>query len=160
MVLTGAMLLGTVISSRLKRRAEVLEEIVAFITAVGLEIEFMSLPVYEILRKMAEFDGCKHLDFVSICLEKMEKGEDFKNSWAFGVVSSLLPLRQDEREKLKRLGFVIGTSDAEGQRAMLSLYGSYFSAFSNKARQDYEKYGKTSITLSTVAGMGAFILII
>lgn len=158
MVLIGSVLSGIVISSRLKKRVEILEAIEIFISSVGLEIEFISLPVYEILCKTVRLEGCKGLDFIAVCLEKMKKGDDFRASWIFGVDKSLLPLKAEEREKLKSLGSLIGTSDAEGQRAMLSLYKSYFSAFSNKARQDYEKYGKTSITLSALLGAGILIL--
>lgn len=159
MVLTGSVLLGMMISARLKKRMDMLEAVGLFISSVSLEIEFVSLPVYEILRKISAFESCKSLDFVTLCLEKMEKEEDFRNSWAYGVENSLLPLKAEERRKLKSLGTVIGTSDAEGQRAMLSLYASYFSSFSKKARQEYEKYGKTSITLSALAGVGLLILI-
>lgn len=158
MVLIGAVLLGTVISSRLKKRAEMLEAVEIFISSVSLEIEFISLPVYEILRKITGFEGCKGLDFIIPCLEKMEKGEDFRASWVHSVEESSLPFKAQEKEKLKSLGSVIGASDVEGQRAMLSLYGNYFSDFSKNARRDYEKYGKTSITLCTLSGIGVLIL--
>ncbi len=156
--MVSAVLLGMRASCRLKKRAEILEAVEIFISAVSLEIEFISLPVYEILRKILGFDSCKSLDFISFCLAEMENGEDFRASWIKGVDFSALPFRQEEKEKLKGLGSLIGTSDAEGQRNMLSLYGSYFSAYRNVAQKEYEKYGKTSITLSAVMGMGIFIL--
>ncbi|MBQ7861254.1 MAG: stage III sporulation protein AB [Clostridia bacterium] len=159
MVLTGAVLTGMMISSRLKKRVEILEAVEIFISSVSLEIEFVSLPVYEILRKTACFEGCKELDFIGHCLSKMEGGEDFKSSWAAGVELSALPFKREEKEKLKSLGALIGTSDAEGQRAMLSLYGSYFSFFSDNARKECEKYGRTGISLSVLLGLGILILL-
>ena len=154
----SAVLLGMRASSRLKKRTEILEAVEIFISAVSHEIEFIGLPVYEILRKISFFDSCKCLDFIGICLVEMEKGEDFRASWCKGVDLSDLPFKREEKEKLKSLGSLIGTSDAEGQRNMLLLYGSYFSSFRNTAQKEYEKYGKTSITLSVVTGMGIFIL--
>lgn len=156
--MVSAVLLGVRASCRLKKRAEMLEAVEIFISAASLEIEFISLPVYEILCKISGFDSCKELDFISFCLAEMEKGEDFRYSWVKGIDLSELPFRRDEKEKLKGLGSLIGTSDIDGQRNMLSLYGSYFSAYRNTAQGEYERYGKTSITLGAVMGMGIFIL--
>lgn len=154
----SAVLLGMRVSFRLKKRTEILESVEIFISAVSLEIEFISLPVFEILRKISVFDSCKSLDFISFCLDEMEKGEDFRNSWIKGIDQSALPFKREEKEKLKSLGSLIGTSDTDGQKNILSLYGSYFSTFRNIAQMEYDKYGKTSITLSVVMGLGIFIL--
>lgn len=159
MVLTGAVLWGLIISSRLKKRVEMLEAVEVFISAVSLEIEFISLPVYEILQKITASESCRTLDFIRICLDKMDEGENFKNAWLYSVDSSSLPFKAEESEKLRSLASLIGASDSEGQKAMLTLYLSYFSAFCDKARREYEKYGKSVITLSTVTGMAVLILI-
>lgn len=158
MVLAGSVLLGMTVSLRLKKRVEILEAVEIFISAVSLEIEFISLPVYEILKKISAFESCRELDFINSCTEKMKNGEDFRSSWVQSVELSELPLKGEEKEKLKSLGSLIGTSDVKGQSAMLSLYSSYFSVFGDKARREYEKYGKTSVTLGTLFGTGVFIL--
>lgn len=160
MVLASVIFSGITMSLRLKKRSEFLSEILLFISQVSMEIEFVSLPVLEILRKIEAGECCKNLDFIAICLENIQLGEDFFYSWKKGVCDSRLPMKKEEREKLKNLGGMLGTSDASGQRAMLSLYKSYFSAFYDKAVQEYDKYAKMLVTLSVVAGTGIFILII
>jgi len=151
---------GVMMSLRLKKRSEFLGEILLFVSQVSMEIEFASLPVPEILKKIKVGECCKNLDFIALCLENMQSGEDFFYSWKKGVNESRLPMKKEERDKLKNLGSMLGTSDAQGQSALLSLYKSYFSAFYDKAVSDVEKYGKMCLTLSVVLGTGIFILII
>ncbi len=147
-------------SSRLKKRCLFLSETVLFFSQVSLEIEFVNLPVFEILKKIESVKCCKSLDFIGFCLEKMKTGKDLFCSWSESVEQSSLPMKKEERDKLKNLGSMLGTSDAYGQRAILSLYKSYFSAYYDKALLEYEKYAKMCVTLSAVAGVGIFILII
>lgn len=151
---------GVTISLRLKRRSEFLGEILLLISQIGVEIEFAGMPVLEILKKIQRGCCCKSLDFIALCLESTQSGEDFFCSWKTGVDASCLPMKKEEREKLKNLGAMLGTSDATGQRAMLTLYKSYFSAFYDRALREHEKYARMCVTLSAVAGAGIFILII
>ncbi len=147
-------------SSRLKKRTVFLSETVMFISQVSMEIEFVSLPLFEILKKIAVGSCCGCLDFIPLCIDKWEKGEDFSGSWESSVENSSLPMKKEERQKLKNLGGLLGTSDINGQKNMLKLYSSYFSAYYAKAMKEYEKYGKMCVTLSVVMGTGIFILFI
>lgn len=151
---------GITMSLRLKRRSEFLGEILLFVSQVSMEIEFISLPLPEILKKIYDGECCRNLDFVAFCLENMRSGEDFFSSWKNGIEVSRLPMKKEEREKLKNLGSLLGTSDAKGQSALLSLYKSYFSAFYERAVSDEQRYGKMCVTLGIVLGTGVFILIL
>ena len=146
-------------SSRLKRRSTFLGETVMFISQACTQIEYLNLPLFEILQKTACGNCCKSLDFIPLCLEKWEKGEDFSLCWESSVEASALPMKKEERQRLKNLSQLLGTSDAAGQKNVLTLYGSYFSAYHERAVSEYEKYGKMYITLSTVMGTGIFILL-
>ncbi len=160
MVLASVIFTGVMLSLRLKKRKEALCETVMFISQVSMEIEFVSLPLFEILKKIAECDCCKSLDFIPLCIENRKRGEDFSVCWEAAVEASCLPMKREERQKLKSLSGLLGTSDASGQKNMLSLYGSYFSSYYQNAVKEYEKYGKMCVTLSVVMGTGIFILLI
>ncbi len=149
---------GIMMSLRLKKRCVFLSEILLLISQLGLEIEFINLPVLEILKKIESGECCRNLDFITVCIDNVSMGEDFFYSWKKGVEASCLPMKKEEREKLESLGSMLGTSDSSGQRAILSLYESYFSAFYDKARLAEEKYAKMYVTLSVVTGVGVFIL--
>ena len=159
MVLVSAMLLGMRISSRLKVRSDFLSETVLFISRVGMEIEYVNLPVFGIMKKIEQSECCKNLDFIPGCIRELKKGEDFYFSWHKAVKESALPMKKEEKEKLLSLGSLIGTSDAEGQIALLALYKDYFSHFQKRAGEEYEKYGKMCITLSGIVGAGIFIML-
>lgn len=151
---------GVMLSSRLKKREVFLGEAVMFISQVSMEIEFVGMPLFEILKKIADGGCCKSLDFISGCIENRKKGDDFSACWERAVENSSLPLKTEERQKLKSLSGLLGTSDVSGQKNMLSLFNSYFSTYYEKASRENEKYGKMCITLSVVVGMGIFILLI
>ena len=145
-------------SYRLKRRDVFLGETMMFILQVSVEIEYINLPLLEILKKTSAGNCCRSLDFLNHCVDAFEKGEDFSVCWESSVEGSLLPMKKEERQKLKSLGDLLGTSDVAGQKNVLSLYGSYFSAYHEKAVKEYEKYGKMYVTLGVVLGTGIFIL--
>lgn len=151
---------GVMMSLRLKKRCVFLSETLLFISQVSLEIEFVNLPVFDILRKIESDGCCRSLDYIGLCVGKMQSGKALLSSWNESVEQSALPLKREEREKLKNLGSMLGTSDAQGQRAVLSLYKSYFTVYYEKALLEYEKYARTCVTLGIAAGVGFFILII
>ena len=157
--MASVMFLGVGISSRLKKRSVFLAEAVMFISRVSMEIEYVNLPLFEILKKINESGCCRSLDFIPSCISLWEKGEDFSFAWQNSLKNSALPMKKEEKAKLFDMGDMLGMSDAEGQRAMLSLYAEYFSAYSTRAAEEYGKYGKMCITLSAVTGTGLFILL-
>ncbi len=160
MVWVSFLLLGMNISLRLKKRRDFLSETVVFLSIARLEIEYVSLPVFEILKSVEKSGTCKNLDFISICLNEKEKGEDFFFSWLNAIESSDLPFSKQEKEKLKSLGGLLGTSDTAGQRSILSLFSESFAVYQKKATEAYDKYGKMSVALSGIIGMGVFILML
>lgn len=156
----STVLMGVTVYLRLKQRTVFLNEVVMLISRFNMEIGYINLPLFEILKKTAESQCCKNLDFVYSCLSDWENGEDFNQSWKNAVSQTSLPVKKEEREKLISMGSMLGTSDADGQRAMLALYKQYFSLFEQKACQECEKYGKMSVTVSVIVGLGFFIMML
>lgn len=159
MVLIGVILLGTNTSLRLKKRWEFLEETVVFFASAALEIEYIKLPVLDILKKFRETGNCKNLDFISVCIDESENGLSFCDSWFKALELTTLPLRKEEKDKLRSFGLVFGKSDVYGQMSILSLYKEYFIVFADKARLEYEKYGKVCVNISVIIGLGIFIIL-
>lgn len=159
MVLVSALLMGMSLSLRLKRRRDYLYETVAFLTSAEIGIEYVRLPVTDILKNFQSSGGCKSLDFIDGCILYCDEGEDFFVSWKRAVEASLLPMKKQEKEKLVSLGGLLGTSDASGQRSILALFVKTFSLYREKAEEEYEKYGRMTIALSLAAGLGIFIFL-
>lgn len=152
-------LMGANVSLRLKKRCIILEQVVVFITNAGIDIEYVNLPIYEILYSIQKSEVCNNLDFLDFCINEWETGESFYLLWLNGINKSDLPFKKDEKEKLKSLGQFIGTSDVQGQKNILALYKVYFDDFKDKARAEYEKYAKMSVMVSVVSGIGFFIIL-
>lgn len=160
MLLASVMLVGMSFSCRLKKRKEFLGETVIFIQSLKLEIEFISIPVFDALDKISKSGMCSNLDYIGSCISRLSEGEDFSVAWNEAVALSALPFKRQEREKLKGLGNLIGTSDTKGQSSVLSLFSENFTFYQKRADETYEKYGKTSITVSAMLGAGIFILLL
>lgn len=160
MVWASILITGMNLSLRLKIRKDFLGEIVVFLMTAIVEIDYISLPVTEILKKVRSNGACKKLDFIGICIDETEKGEDFDFAWSRAVDLSALPFTAEEQKKLISLGSLIGTSDVAGQRSILTLYSDTFREYHRKAEEIYTKYGKICIVVSGFLGMGIFVLMI
>ena len=159
MVSVSVLLLGMSLYSRLKMRKAFLAEILLFLSNVKIEIEYINLPVYQMLNKIHSSGICKNLSFISSCIKKIDQGEDFSTAWYESVSNSFLPMKKEEREKLSGLGNFLGASDLQGQISLLSLFYENFSAYYKKADEDFEKYGKMCVTVSCIVAVGIFIFI-
>ena len=67
--------------------------------------------------------------------------------------------KKEERENLKGLGSFLGASDIHGQMSLLSLFYETFSVYHKKAVEDFEKYGKMCVAVSSMVAIGIFIFI-
>ena len=160
MVWASILTLGMNLFLRLKKRKDFLAETIMFLTTVIVEIDYINLPVTEILKKIQSNGSCRKLDFISVCITETEKGEDFDQAWLRAVSVSGLPLLREERNKLISMGNLIGTSDAEGQKSILRLYSDFFSSYYGKAEEEYIKYGKICISVCGFIGLGIFMIIL
>ena len=160
MVWVSMLIVGTDISLRLKKRRDFLSEIVVFFTTVIVEIDYVNLPLTDILRKVTSSGACGRLDFIGECIAETENGEDFNIAWTESVRRSALPFTRREREKLISLGGLLGTSDAQGQRSILALFSRSFELYSKKAESTYLRYGRLCITVSGFLGMGLFVIML
>ncbi len=160
MVWVSMMLVGMNLSLRLKKRRNFLAETVVFFTTAIVEIEYVNLPLTDILKKLKSSRVCEHLDFIDKCISETENGEDLNIAWADSVKASSLPFTREEREKLISLGGLLGTSDAQGQRSILTLFSETFNLYCKKAEETYSKYGRICVTVSGFLGMGVFVMML
>ena len=154
------LLAGMNISLRLKKRRDFLSEIVVFLNTAIVEIGYVNMPLTDILRKATASGICGRLDFIDDCICRTANGEDFNIAWTKSVSRSALPFTLHEREKLISLGGLLGTSDADGQRAVLTLFLHSFELYGERAENVYSKYGRLCLTVSGFLGMGIFVIML
>ncbi len=149
---------GFAASLRLKKRKSCLSQVLLFLSAVKVEIEFTLLPLCDIIDNLLKENVCGELDFLFCVREKTEGGMSFKQAWESSVRESSLPIKHEEREKLLSLGALLGTSDCKGQKAVLSLYGEFFGAYCQAAQSACERYSKMYMLSGFLSGAFVFII--
>jgi UDP-N-acetylglucosamine pyrophosphorylase len=107
LVSVSVLLLGMSLYSRLKKRKVFLGEILLFLSNVKIEIEYINLPLYQVLKKIQYSGICRNLSFISSCVKKIDQGEDFSEAWFESVSNSFLPMKKEERENdLEEVSFM------------------------------------------------------
>lgn len=124
------------------------------------EIEFLSLPLPMIIKKLCESELFKELDFLFVCLDKLFACDDFPAAWSNSVDSSQLPFKKHEKEKLRQLCLILGTSDRESQSQVLELYCEYFRSFCNEAEEYKKKYSNCAVVCGAFFGCLMFVLLL
>ncbi|MGN1417874.1 MAG: hypothetical protein ACI4W6_00930, partial [Acutalibacteraceae bacterium] len=92
MKFTGAVLVfavmsatGIMISSHLKKRRQLLEKTLLFISSMKLDFEYSVLPLDRILEKYADSQTYSSIYFIRQCYDEIKKGEDFPKAWKKSV---------------------------------------------------------------------------
>ena len=123
-------------------------------------LQYLNIPVYEMLMQISEKDYLKELCFIKECCSLMADGTDFPVAWRNALISANQLYKREEKEKLLQLGENLGTSNAENQLKILNMQTSYFETFLQSAEENNKKYSTMVITLSVLFGCMVFILII
>lgn len=141
-------------SAALKRRAELLGELVVMLKLFGIEIRCCAYPLDEL---------CERAEgrFAELVRAAREHCPDIRSAWeracsqmrgsGYGAA---------ETELMRELGKSLGTSDIAGQETLLALHGERLSALYEQAAADYAKKGKTFRSVGLLCGAGAAVLLI
>lgn len=148
------------ISFRLKKRVQLLNTILLFISQLEIYIEFLSLSLPQIVKEASKNVLYQDLDFIITCDSYLNGSLDFPQAWLMSVSESKLPFNKQEKEKLIQLFSVLGTSDIDGQKQMLSLYKGYFQQYCDEAAENQKKYGNLSVVCGVFMGCLLFVLLI
>ncbi len=152
--------LGLSCAHNLKVRASLLEKTCMLIRQMIIETEYLSLPIYDLLRKLSQNSQLSSLDYIRETCELVKNREDFPVAWRKAVKKTSLKYKSEEKDKLLLLGENIGKYDLEGQLTVLKIYSAYFDAYSKDAKTKLQKYGNMSALLGTLVGSMLFILLI
>lgn len=147
-------------SAVLKKRTVLLQETVAFLTNLRIELLYSEDSLIRLLRRMSELSMCRNLDYISLCLDLTERGGTFSESWKTALQSSRILYTREEKSKLSSLGELLGTTDAESQSTILNLYIEYFRQFLEGAEAANERYSRLFSALGFVSGFGIFIMVL
>lgn len=127
---------------------------------IKIQLKFLNLPVYDILRLISDKDYLKKLLYISDCHTMISSGEDFHKAWQRAIKDTRLPYKREEIERLLHLGQNLGVSDLENQLSILTINSEYFDEYIAKAKLEEKKYGNLTATLGALSGCMIFILLL
>lgn len=142
-------------SSQLKKRAHLLSELSQMVADISLGIRYTAPTLDELSEG---FTGV----FGALLREARQSEPDIKAAWeaASAGLSALPYAERSEAELMSGLGRELGTCDAEGQLAILSMYAEKLKRLSAEAEQNAKVRGKLFRSVGTLLGAGVAILIL
>ena len=167
MRLLGAVLLwisltsvGVICSTKLKKHIAVLEKTLVMLEEMKLQLNFLNVPIYELLSNISEKEYLKELSYLKECCENISKGADFPIEWKKALEKTSHLYKTEEIERLLQLGSNLGASSTENQLSILNMQTAYFGEFLENAKDKSRKYGNTFTVLGALSGCMVFLLVI
>lgn len=157
---TSLICAGVAYSVKLKSRVELLEKTKLMIEEIKMQLNFLNLPVYEIMKSISKKDYLNKLVYIKDICNMVEEGKDFHFAWLTAMENTYLPYKSEEIERLLHIGLNLGVSDTDNQISMLTLNSKYFDEYIVKAKQQDKKYGNLTMTLGALSGCTIFILLL
>jgi stage III sporulation protein AB len=143
---------GAYYSLRLKKREETLRELTQMLCEMSILIRHRRLSVGEIFSELERYEFIANIG-------DSENTRRWRDNWNY-VADGLTYLKAEERNVLKSVGATLGTSDADGQLAMLKANAELLEGFRAEAYKEYLAKGKLYRTCGVLAGIFAAIMII
>ncbi len=151
---------GVNYAHELRQRVKLIDKTVMLIKQIKIEIEFLHLPVFEMVEKISSSDSFDFLDYLDNCRRLILSGMDFPLAWEKAIKETNLKYTKTEKDKLLLLGESLGASDIQSQLSILNVYESFFCDCVTQARAKEKKYANLYITLGVLFGSMMFIIII
>ncbi len=132
------------------------------LSAIRSRLEFICIPVYDLLDALSDDRRLKNLEFIKICRSKCKEGEPFPSAWAVAVESSAARchLSGPDIAMLCEFGQSIGTTDLNGQLAVCELYTGLFNERLEGYRTTKAKYTGVLPPLGFLGGLAVSVLLI
>ena len=157
---TSLICVGATYSINLKKRINLLENTVLMIEEMKIQLSYLNLPIYDILKTMKDKDYLKILSFIGASYHLMESGYDFNIAWQMAIEDTRLQYKREEKERLLHLGMNLGVSDTDNQLCILNLDKEYFLEYISKAKLKDKKYGNLTMSLGVLSGCMIFVLLL
>lgn len=142
-------------SSDLKKRVQLLSELSQMTAGMALEIGYTAPTLDELAQ------GCRGA-FAQLLRQELSETDDIHAAWSAATkrLSGYGFCGDEEAELLLKMGAGLGTSDAEGQLSMLSMYREQLSQLKTDAEERFRVKGKLMRSVGTLLGAGIAVLIV
>ena len=162
MITLSCTLLGRYAAHRAVQRCQTVESILVMLAAVRSRLEFICMPVYDLLDALCADGRLKTLGFIEECRKKCSGGEPFPAAWSCAVEGAAKQCRLTAADtaRLCEFGQSIGTTDLSGQLAVCELYSGFFTERLGECRAAKAKYAGMLPPLGFLGGLAVSVLLI
>ena len=152
--------MGAAYSINIKKHIRILEKTLLMIEEMKVLLQYLNIPVNEIINTLCRKDYLKELEYLEKCRLYLCDGTDFPAAWKNSLHGTSHLYKSAEIERLLHLGQNLGVSNTDNQLKMLELQTNYFEEFLLQAKNKCKKYGNIAVTLGALTGCIIFIVII
>ncbi|MGI6161364.1 MAG: hypothetical protein ACOYJD_04970 [Christensenellales bacterium] len=157
----GCVVIGWLMSTRLRTRSVALEAVLHAHKAVEIQLEYTMKPAVEVMAHVKEIELRCHGLFAGAELG-LQRGLSFEEAWkkALYEVKTLYCFEDSDINALMRFGSGFGKTDLEGQKKLLKLVLAQVQDLAAGAREEYAKKAGVYVRLGVLGGIALFVFFI
>lgn len=152
-------IVGLIKSNSLKQSQIKIEKIIELINWIIIEIKYKKTDIYSMLNILSFEENFKNLEFLQYFKNKSNL-KPFPKAWKTAIENWNCTIPKHEKNLLKSLSNILGTTDSNGQIFSLKHLKLRFEESLEHAKSLYIKQGKISRCLGTLFGIAIFIIFI
>lgn|GEM_PF-1589519 len=150
---------GAVFSAILKRRCTVLRETASILDEMQTKIRYRSTRMTELISEISAESAFAGNEFIAGAAAGMRSGLPVSEAWIRAADTAPF-YSESDRDILKNIGSGLGNSDTEGQLSQLALGSSMLGRALEEAERECAGKSRMLISVWTLCGIGAGIIII
>ena len=143
----------------LERRCRALREIAVLLDEMQIKIRYRSPRMTELIEETAAESAFADNAFIRRVCMAMREGSPINEAWSFAAKTSPF-LTETDRDILTDIASGLGGSDTEGQLSLLSLGGTMIDRALEQAENDRSGRSRMLMSVWTLCGIGAGIIIL
>lgn len=151
-------LFGIYKAGELRKRKVILSDIVLMLEKLITMIRFSGDDVFELCSALSSDSSLSSLGFLG-SVSSDDEG-DFSCGWKKSVDLWNAPVGEEEKGLICDIGGVLGSTDADGQISVLSVYKSRFMSLSSAADEKYRNNSRVYCMLGALCGALTSIILL
>ena len=146
----------------LKKKIKTSEKFIRFLSLLETRISYDCSSFLHIFGDIKTKENGVISEFLNVCLDEINSGNDIKNAWNKGVsqIERQGYLSKQDKDALVDFANNLGESNAEGQKNSISLCIDILTSNLKEAKRDFEEKNKTTISGFVLGGLFLAILLI
>ncbi len=159
LIFLSSFLIGKCMSKQYIYRLKELEEIKNALNIFKTKIKFTYEPIPEIFTEISKTSNYNISEFFMKVVEKM-KNKSASEAWEEGIDEIESNLTQQDKQTIKTLSKLLGTTDVDGQVSQIEVTESFLEEQIRQAQEEKNKNEKLYQQLGMTIGLAIVIILI